>query len=339
MQDAAIAQRFEKDRAKLTTLQAIQDTVADELQEFRRYYRGAVRSPVGLLNTVVQYVLRQKGKRIRPTLVLLSAQACGGISEASYRAAALVELLHTATLVHDDVVDEAETRRGVFSVNALWKNKTAVLLGDYLLSRGLLLSLEHGDFETLRILSDSVRRMSEGELLQIEKARRMDIDEATYFRIISDKTASLISACAACGAHSASADPEWIESMRVMGESLGLAFQIRDDLFDYGAVDIGKPLGVDLQGRKLTLPLIYALRTTDPMRRAAVMKIIRKAKKSRTDRQSVIRFVDETGGLAYARERMVGFVHDAQEMLAMLPPTPARDALTDLAEYVIARKR
>lgn len=335
--DAAVGQKAP--RGKTVTLHAIQEPVADNLQEFHRYFRRAVRSPVGLLNTVVRYVLRQKGKRIRPTLVLLTAQACGGVTEASHRAAVLAELLHTAALVHDDVVDEAEMRRGVFSINALWKNKTAVLLGDYLLSRGLLLALEYDDFEMLRILSDAVRRMSEGELLQIEKVRHLDIDEETYFRIISDKTASLIAACAACGAYSACTDPEIVEQMRLMGESLGIAFQIRDDLFDYGDRGVGKPVGADLQEKKLTLPLIYALRTTNSSGRRRVMSIVRKRKKDRSDRQTVTRFVEETGGLSYARSVMVDHAHKAQHILSQLPPTPARDALTNLAEYVTIRTR
>ena len=327
------------ERVRAVSLTAIQDTVADELKEFRRYFREAVRSPVGLLDKVMQYVLRQKGKRIRPMLVLLSAKVCGGVTEVSYRAAALVELLHTATLVHDDVVDEAEMRRGAFSINALWKNKISVLLGDFLLSRGLLLSLEHNDYQVLHILSDSVRRMSEGELLQIEKARRLDIDEATYFRIISDKTASLIAACTACGAYSATDDQGTIDRMHKMGENLGLAFQIRDDLFDYGAVDIGKPVGIDLQEKKLTLPLIYALRTAEPSERKRIMKIVRKKKKNRADLRRVTQFVEQTGGLAYAREKMAAYAGEARRTLSTFPPTPARDAMMDLADFIVLRKK
>lgn len=326
-------------QARATSLTEIQRLVADELDVFKRYFRESMRSPVGLLDKVTQYVLYQKGKRIRPTLVLLSAKVCGGVTEVSYRAAALVELLHTATLVHDDVVDEAERRRGVFSINALWKNKIAVLLGDFLLSRGLLLSLDHQDYQLLHILSDSVRRMSEGELLQIEKARRLDIDEETYFRIISDKTASLIAACTACGAYSATRDQSAIDRMRAVGENLGLAFQIRDDLFDYGAVDVGKPLGIDLQEKKLTLPLIYALRTGAPDDRKRIMKIVRKKKKTRDDVRTVAHFVEETGGLAYARVQMTAYADEARRGLATFPPTPARDAMMDLADFIVLRKK
>jgi len=232
------------------SLYEIQRVVDEELQAFEMRFRDAMRSEVGLLDKITQYILRQKGKRIRPTLVLLTAKACGQINETSYRAAALVELMHTATLVHDDVVDDAETRRGMFSINALWKNKISVLMGDFLLSQGLLLSLKNNEYQLLHILSDAVRRMSEGELLQIEKSRHLNIDEATYFRIISDKTASLISACTMSGAYSAGVSDELLEQMRSFGESLGLAFQIRDDLFDFGTKDVGKPIGIDLQEKR-----------------------------------------------------------------------------------------
>ena len=239
-----------------------------------------MRSRVGLLNRVTQYVLRRKGKEIRPTLVLLAAEMCGGVREASYTAAALVELLHTATLVHDDVVDEAETRRGAFTIHRVWKNKVAVLFGDYLLSRGLLLALDRREYALLHTVSDAVRRMSEGELLQIETARRLDITEETYFRIIGDKTGSLIAACLAAGAESAGADEETAGRARQIGESLGLAFQIRDDLFDYDAADTGKPVGLDLQDRKMTLPLIAALQRAPEADRKRIMRIVKKRKKS-----------------------------------------------------------
>ncbi len=310
--------------------------VADDLAAFRRYFREAMRSRVGLLDLVTQYVLRRKGKEIRPTLVLLAARLCGGVTERSYRAAALVELLHTATLVHDDVVDEAERRRGLFSINALWKNKVAVLFGDFLLSRGLLLALDNGDYATLQLVSDAVRRMSEGELLQIEKARRLDIDEATYFRIIGDKTGSLIAACVACGAASAGADEATIQRARAVGEKLGLAFQIRDDLFDYEAVDVGKPLGLDLQERKLTLPLIAALDRADAAERRHVMRLIRKRRPG--DAPEVHRFVRRLGGLDYARASMEALVAEAQAELLTFPASSARDALVGLAAYVVARR-
>ncbi|MCY4159374.1 MAG: polyprenyl synthetase family protein, partial [Bacteroidetes bacterium] len=227
--------------------QDFQSVVKGDLREFSRHFRDAVHVEHGLLNLVIRYFLRQKGKRIRPLLVLLTAKTCGGIRERSHRAAALVELLHTATLVHDDVVDESEKRRGAFSINALWGNKVAVLLGDYFLSRGLLLALDHEDHDILQVLSNAVKRMSEGELRQVQRSRRMEIDEDSYYKIISDKTASLISACTQCGALSANANQDRLQSMAEFGEQLGLAFQIRDDLFDFGTQEIGKPVGADIQ--------------------------------------------------------------------------------------------
>lgn len=320
-------------------LRRIQDPISEELELFRQRFRDSMRSDVKLLDRVVRYVLRSKGKQIRPVLVLLSAKACGGVSDTSYTAASLVELLHTATLVHDDIVDEAPRRRGLFSVWALWKSKIAVLFGDYLLSRGLLLALDNRDYDMLHVVSDAVRRMSEGELLQIEKARHLDIDEATYFRIISDKTASLIAACTTCGAVSATNDPDVADRMRQFGEELGLAFQIRDDLFDFGVDDVGKPLGIDVQEKKLTLPLIHALRQADPAERKHILKLIRKDKKSRADLRTVARFTEERGGLAYARQAMLDRAEHARSLLHELPLSDARDALETLVDYVVYRKK
>jgi octaprenyl-diphosphate synthase len=327
------------DRAIPTTLDAIREPVEAELDEFRTYFRESMKADNVLLDKVTQYVLRQKGKRIRPLLVLLSAKQFGDVGPTSYRAAALVELLHTATLVHDDVVDDAQKRRGVFSINALWKNKISVLLGDFLLSRGLLLSLDYQDYDVLHTLSDAVRRMSEGELLQIEKSRLLDIDEETYFRIISDKTASLIAACTKAGALSATDDEAAVERMRVFGEKLGLAFQIRDDLFDFGVEDAGKPIGIDLQEKKLTLPLIVALREASSSERRRIMKIVRKDEKSRADLRTVSAFVEKHGGIRYARTRMEALAADAREMLLDNPPSTSRDALIGLTQYTIQRKR
>ncbi|MCH8276253.1 MAG: polyprenyl synthetase family protein [Bacteroidetes bacterium] len=321
------------------TLSDIKKPVEHELKAFRKYFRSAMRSEVRLLDQIVQYLLRQKGKRLRPLLVLLSAKACGSIVESTFRAAALVELLHTATLVHDDVVDDAYRRRSVFSINALWKNKVAVLLGDFLLSRGLLLALKYHDYELLQVVSDAVRRMSEGELLQIEKARKLDIDEATYFRIISDKTASLISACTACGAISATDNAETADQMKRFGEKLGLAFQIRDDLFDYGVADVGKPLGIDLQEKKMTLPLIHALKNANNSERREIMRIVRKNRKSKPDIQRVARFVEARGGTEYARARMNDCAAEARSILDDLPPSEAREALIGLVSYTVARTR
>ena len=322
-----------------TTLDAIRAPVADELDAFRPYFREAMRADHFLLDKITQYVLKQKGKRVRPLLVLLAAKVCGEVTEMSYRAAALVELLHTATLVHDDVVDDADTRRGMFSINALWKNKIAVLMGDFLLSRGLLLSLDHQDYTVLHALSDAVRRMSEGELLQIEKARFLDIDEETYFRIISDKTASLIAACTASGALSATDDEDAVERMRTYGEKLGLAFQIRDDLFDFGAVDAGKPVGIDMQEKKMTLPLIYALQQAPKSAKKRVMKRVRTDEKSNEDMRAIAAFAREYDGIAYATERMHAFAEEAYDLAASFPRSPSRDALMGLTAYTIQRTR
>ena len=296
-----------------------------------------MRTRVRLLDLVIQYVLRSKGKQLRPLLVLLSARATGSVTETTYRGAALVELLHTATLVHDDVVDDSERRRGQFSVNALWKNKVGVLLGDFLLSRGLLLALDAKDYELLHTVSDAVRRMSEGELLQLEKARRLDIDEETYFRIISDKTASLLSACTTCGAVSATEDAETIARMKRFGEKLGLAFQIRDDLFDFGVADVGKPLGIDLQEKKMTLPLIHALNRSERSERKRIMRIVKSGRKSSKDIREVAAWVNEAGGIAYARDRMLGFAREALDELDALAPSDARLALQQLVAFTVLR--
>ena len=328
------------DRPVPTTLDDIRVPVEDDLEAFRSYFREAMRSDHMLLEKITQYVLWQKGKRIRPLLVLLSAQACGGAAtDPTHRAAALVELLHTATLVHDDVVDDAEERRGVFSINALWKNKIAVLMGDFLLSRGLLLSLDHGDYSILHTLSDAVRRMSEGELLQIEKSRLLDIDEETYFRIISDKTASLISACTKSGAVSVTDDEALIERMDKFGETLGLAFQIRDDLFDFSVEDAGKPVGIDLQEKKMTLPLIVALREADRREKKRILKIVDQDDKDRDDLRTIGAFVDEHGGIEYARSKMESLAANARSLLSALPPSEARASLAGLTRFTIQRSR
>lgn len=320
-------------------LREIQSVVEDDIKEFYHHFKAAVRVEHGLLNLILRYVLRQKGKRVRPLLVLLAAKTCGGISERSYRAAALVELLHTATLVHDDVVDESEKRRGSFSINALWGNKVAVLLGDYFLSRGLLLALEHDDFDMLRVLSNAVQRMSEGELRQVQRTRNLDIDKDSYYRIISDKTASLLAACTHCGALSADTDETGIQHMCEFGEQLGLAFQIRDDLFDFGTGGIGKPVGADLQKKLVTLPLIHALKAANSDERRRILRIVRKGKGTRQNRKVILDFVETTGGLAYAQERMEYHVKKAQSLLKNFPDSDARQAMHALSQYVIERKK
>src|SRR6188768_2181798 len=240
-------------------LREIKAPIAQELEAFEKHFRDAVRSRVALLDKIMHYIVHRKGKQMRPIFVLLSARMCGEITPKTYTAASLVELLHTATLVHDDVVDDSYQRRGFFSINALWKNKIAVLVGDYLLSKGLLLSIENDQFQLLHILSNTIREMSEGELLQLEKARRMDIKEDIYFEIIRGKTASLIASACACGASTTTNDDVIVQRIKLMGEKIGIAFQIKDDLFDYEEAEVGKPRGIDIKERKMTLPLIYAL--------------------------------------------------------------------------------
>lgn len=342
MDSEATATLLPRNRAsnhKPPSLSSIRRPVEEELKVFRRTFRETMRSDVGLLDKVTRYVLRRKGKQIRPTLVLLSAKACGRITDGTYRAAALVELLHTATLVHDDVVDGAETRRGMLSIYRLWKSRVSVLFGDYLLSRGLLLALDGNAYELLHIVSDAVKRMSEGELLQIQKSQTLDIDEATYFRIISDKTASLIAACLACGAASADVSSDTVNQMKEVGESLGQAFQIRDDLFDYDAVDVGKPVGLDLHDRKMTLPLIASLDHAAPDQQKHIRKLVRKRRKKRSEIDTIVSFVRSNGGIEVARNRMAAFIEEAIEGLNTLPPSDARDALIELAHYIVARKR
>ncbi len=322
------------------TLDTLRQPVAEELRIFDSGFRDAMRSRVGLVDLVARYLVRQKGKRVRPILVLLSAKACGGITASTYRGATLIEILHTATLVHDDVVDDADTRRGLASINAVWKNKVAVLMGDYLLSRGLLLALDHNDTDFLHATSQAVKRMSEGELLQIQRSRRLDIDEPTYLRIIADKTASLFSACTVVGAASTTKDEQTRARLREYGEQLGLAFQVRDDLLDYlGKRSIlGKPTGIDIKERKLTLPLIHTLRSCDRADARNALRIIRKGADGRS-LQWVIDLVVRSGGIEYAMQRADAMAAAAREQIMPLPPSEARDALLQFVDFVVTRDR
>ncbi len=326
--------------ARAASLESIKEPVAQELKAFQSHFREAMRSSVGLVDLVARYLLRQKGKRVRPLLVFLSAKACGGITDRSYRGATLVEILHTATLVHDDVVDDAETRRGLASINAVWKNKIAVLMGDYLLARGLLLSLEHQDHDFLESTSRAVRRMSEGELLQIQKTRHLDLDEETYFKIIADKTASLLSTCTEIGAASASPDPEHRNGMRAFGELVGMAFQIRDDLLDYlGRKSLlGKPTGIDVKEKKLTLPLIYALRQAPRRDASRALSVVKKGP-SRNELTWLMDFVEREGGIRYATDTANRFAQEAHAKLAALPASPSRSALEQFVNFVVERDR
>lgn len=296
-------------------------------------------SKVSLLDRVSNFIVKRKGKQMRPMFILLSAKLCGGVTESTFHAANLIELLHTATLIHDDVVDDSMQRRGYFSLNALWGNKIAVLIGDYLLSRGLLLSVEHQEFQLLKITSTAVREMSEGELLQIEKARRLDIKEEVYFDIIRKKTASLIAAACAAGAASATDEPERIEQMRQLGEYIGIAFQIRDDLFDFGDGDAGKPQGNDLQEKKMTLPLIHALQCTDKATRRRMINIIKNENTNPKKIREVSEFVIQSPGIAYAQEKMYEYRKAGLDLLEQFPPSEARSALHDLIVFVTERKR
>ncbi len=299
-----------------------------------------MKSSVPLLDKITTYIVKRKGKQIRPMFVFLSAKCLGEINDSSYRAAALIELLHTATLVHDDVVDDSNERRGFFSVNALWKNKIAVLIGDFLLSKGLLLSLENNDYRLLQVVSNAVREMSEGELLQIEKARRLDISEEIYFDIITKKTATLVAACCACGAVSVDADEKMIQTFKEFGTLTGIAFQIKDDLFDFGTDElIGKPTGIDIKEKKMTLPLIYALNNSTFLEKRRIINIIKNHNNESDQVKKVIEFVISKGGLEYANTIMNQYKDKALALLAEVPASPAKESLEALIRYSIERKK
>ncbi|GAB3974079.1 polyprenyl synthetase family protein [Spirosoma terrae] len=317
----------------------IQAPIAAEMELFEQKFRGQMKSDVMLLDQIMNYIVKRKGKQLRPMFVFLTAGVCGQITEATYRGASLIELLHTATLVHDDVVDDSNYRRGFFSVNALWKNKVAVLVGDYLLSRGLLLSVDNGDFELLQIVSNAVREISEGELLQLYKARRLDITEKVYYEIIRQKTASLIAACCAVGARSAGVDTETIERARFFGEKVGIAFQIKDDLFDYGTAEVGKPLGIDIKEKKMTLPLIYALSKASFLEKRRIINIVKNDSENPKKVDEVIAFVKNSGGIQYATEAMNTYVAEAQSLLNSFPESPYRQSLHQLVQYTIERSK
>lgn len=323
----------------MSRLDDIKKPIAADLDTFEGKFKESMQSSVPLLDRITHYIVKRKGKQIRPMFVFFSASLCGGINEATHRGAALVELLHTATLVHDDVVDNAYERRGFFSVNALWKNKIAVLVGDFLLAKGLLLSVNNEDFKLLKIVSEAVQQMSEGELLQIEKARRLDINEKIYYEVIRQKTASLIASCCACGAASAGADEELVEKMRLFGEKVGIAFQIKDDLFDFGTDDVGKPLGIDIKEKKITLPLIYALNKSTSSEKRHIINLVKNHNEEPDKVEEVISFVRNSGGLAYAEMQMHRFQEEAFEILASLPDNDARKGLEQLIRFTTERKK
>ena len=308
---------------------------------FETKFRDSMVSKVALLNRITYYIVNRKGKQMRPMFVFLTAKLLnhGEVNERTYRGASVIELIHTATLVHDDVVDESDKRRGFFSINALWKNKIAVLVGDYLLSKGLLLSIDNGDFDLLRIISVAVREMSEGELLQIEKARRLDITEEVYYDIIRQKTATLIAACCSLGACSVKPDSTDVETFRKFGELCGMAFQIKDDLFDYGEQKIGKPTGIDIKEQKMTLPLIYALNNCSKKEKGWLINSVKNHNKNKERVKEVIAFVKEVGGLDYAVAKMLQFKDEALSLLHQYPKSDYRDSLELMVNYVVERKK
>ncbi len=312
--------------------------ISKELALFEVHFREAMKSRVALLDRIMQYIVRRKGKQLRPMFVLLSAKLGGDINDSSYRAASLVELLHTATLVHDDVVDEASERRGFFSINALWKNKIAVLVGDYLLSKGLLLSLDNKDHRVLQLLSSAVRLMSEGELLQLEKSRKLNLDEKIYYEIIGGKTASLLASSCAAGASTTFENDDAIEKMRLFGEKVGMAFQIKDDLFDYSSEAIGKPTGNDIKEKKLTLPLIYTLNNCDAALRKKIIYIIKNQNTQKDKVDFVLDAVTNFGGITYATNKMFAYRDEALEILHSFPASEVREALEELVRYTTDRK-
>ncbi|HVZ57062.1 MAG TPA: polyprenyl synthetase family protein [Chitinophagaceae bacterium] len=314
------------------------DLIEEELKIFEQKFKEATRSHVPMLDRIMRYVVKRKGKQLRPMFVFLAAKICGQVNETTYRAASLVELLHTATLVHDDVVDDSLERRGFFSVYALWKNKVSVLVGDYLLAKGLLLSLDHQDYRVLHILSDAVRKMSEGELLQIEKSRSLNLDEEVYYDIIRSKTASLLASACAAGAWSTTQDESTTEKMRQFGEKVGMAFQIKDDLFDYFSDNVGKPTGNDIKEKKLTLPLIYTLNRADKPLRSRLVYIIKNQNRNTEKVRFVTQQVIEAGGIAYAVEKMNQFKQEALRILGGFPEGPVRQGLEDLVLFVTDRR-
>lgn len=318
-------------------MQLARKVIQTELNNFENYFRTAMKSRVALLDRIMQYIVKRKGKQIRPMFVFLSAKLGGNINESSYRAAAIVELLHTASLVHDDVVDDSMERRGFFSINALWKNKIAVLVGDYMLMKALLLSVDNKEYKILQIFGDAVKKMSEGELLQIGKTRKLNLNEDTYYDIIKGKTASLLAACCAAGASSTFPEDELIEKMRLFGEKVGMAFQIKDDLFDYGSKNVGKPTGNDIKEKKLTLPLIYTLNNCNSAIKSKIIYIIKNENTNKEKIKFILNEVEKAGGIQYATAKMFSFRDEALQLLHEFPESDTRIALEELVRYTTDR--
>ena len=324
----------------MNTIKEIKKPIQQEMLLFEKKFKDSLNSKVPLLDKILHYIVKRKGKQMRPMFVFLSGKLFGEINESSFRAASLIELLHTATLVHDDVIDDANMRRGFFSINALWKNKIAVLVGDYLLSKGLIMSLENEEYDLLQIVSKAVKEMSEGELLQIEKARKLDIEEDVYFEIIRQKTATLIAACCACGAVTAKQDKKTVERMRKFGELIGIAFQMKDDLFDYYNEDvIGKPTGIDIKEQKMTLPLIYTLRNCDRKQKKFIVQTVKNHNTNSNRVSKVLEIVKKSGGINYTVEKMKSYQAEALSLLKTFDDNESRKSLELLVNFVIERKK
>lgn len=321
----------------MDTLKDIKSPINRQIEDFQTFFGKSVKSAVPLLNIITNYILKSKGKQLRPMFVMFSAALNGEINDKTYRAATLIELLHTATLVHDDVVDDSDKRRGLFSVNALWKNKAAVLVGDFLLSKGMLLALENKDFGMLQIVSDAIKKMSEGELLQIEKARHLNITEEVYFEIIRNKTASLFAACCACGAASVNVPDDVVSKMWSMGEAIGIAFQLKDDLFDYEENKAGKPKGLDIRDKKMTLPLIYLLNKASYVEKKAIINTVKNNNRRPEAVKTLMNKVSDAGGVNYAHEQMAHYKQLALNILSGFPDNPARQSLEKLINFSIER--
>lgn len=318
-------------------LEDIKAPIAREMEEFELKFRDSMKTRIMLLDRIMNYIVKRKGKQMRPMFVFLSAGTCGKITESTFRGASFIELIHTGTLVHDDVVDDANYRRGFFSINALWKNKIAVLVGDFMFSRALIHAVEKDEFKLLAIGAEAIKVMSEGELLQMEKARQLDITEELYFEVIRQKTASLIAACCAMGASSVGAEGEKVDAMKLFGEKIGMAFQIKDDLFDYGDDEIGKPLGIDIKEKKMTLPLIYALSKASWLDKRRIIGIVKSDTKKSKQIKEVIDFVKKSGGIEYAIQSMNQYHQQALQLLDNFPDSPYKTSLRQLVQYTIDR--
>lgn len=325
----------------MKVVEQIKEPIYEEMELFEEKFTASMSSKVALLNRITHFIVNRKGKQMRPMFVFLTAKMLnqGKVNERTYRGAAVIELIHTASLVHDDVVDDSNLRRGFFSVNALWKNKIAVLVGDFMLSKGMLLCIENEDFDLLKIISVAVREISEGELLQIEKARKLDITEDVYYDIIRQKTATLLAACCAMGARTVQNDDQAVEKMRLFGEYIGMAFQIKDDLFDYGEAAIGKPTGIDIKEQKMTLPLIYTLNNVSTAEKNWLIQSVKRYNRDKKRVRQVIEKVKAAGGLSYAEEKMEEFRQKALAILLKFPQDAYRDALEQMVNYVISRKQ